>query len=164
MAEWTGLEPATPGVTGRCIKSRSMRPAGRNPIPKSANLTSNWRGLPRFNSKYSHPVFDANNVLIDVGSAASGSLAISFNRLANESGIAKPPPSYSHHHGAPTPAKQSDAQTHSDGAAHASCLRTRWFFDEPHLAIVHPISLSTVTGGLRPVAYKNSAALILMSG
>jgi hypothetical protein len=38
LAERTGLEPATPGVTGRYQKSIAMRPGGPFDIPKVTNF------------------------------------------------------------------------------------------------------------------------------
>jgi hypothetical protein len=46
LAEWTGLEPATPGVTGLHQKSISMRSFGQFNLPKLAERVTFFRGEP----------------------------------------------------------------------------------------------------------------------
>jgi hypothetical protein len=53
LAEWTGLEPATPGVTGRCANSTFPPRTAALYIPKSAKDVTQRRGLREFNSKVS---------------------------------------------------------------------------------------------------------------
>ena len=45
LAEWTGLEPATPGVTGRYsnqLNYHSTWPSGFGPAPQAPNATCVW--------------------------------------------------------------------------------------------------------------------------
>ncbi len=42
LAEWTGLEPATPGVTGRGMKSMFMRVCGLFHIPKFPDFSDSF--------------------------------------------------------------------------------------------------------------------------
>jgi len=44
MAEWTGLEPATPGVTGRDQKPATAREVATFQIPKSPITAQHLRG------------------------------------------------------------------------------------------------------------------------
>src|SRR5687768_12426722 len=51
LAEWTGLEPATPGVTGRCQKSMFMRVCGPQLFQNYPRCESSSCGLERAYSK-----------------------------------------------------------------------------------------------------------------
>src|ERR1017187_8432842 len=51
LAEWTGLEPATPGVTGWGIKRASMRVCGLFAIPKTADFAQFLPGMRQSYSK-----------------------------------------------------------------------------------------------------------------
>jgi hypothetical protein len=51
LAEWTGLEPATPGVTGLGIKRASMRVCGLFAIPKTADFLQISAGMRKSHSK-----------------------------------------------------------------------------------------------------------------
>jgi hypothetical protein len=51
LAEWTGLEPATPGVTGRGANRALARVSGRFHIPKTADSRSVLPGMGRSYSK-----------------------------------------------------------------------------------------------------------------
>src|ERR1035438_7072399 len=51
LAEWTGLEPATPGVTGWGIKRASMRVCGSFAIPKTADFAQFLPGMRQSYSK-----------------------------------------------------------------------------------------------------------------
>ena len=55
LAEWTGLEPATPGVTGLCSERAFMRVCGQSAFQKQCNSVQIRRGLRRFHSKREMP-------------------------------------------------------------------------------------------------------------
>ena len=48
LAEWTGLEPATPGVTGRYsnqLNYHSSNPGAGRQVPRGANMVASPRGF-----------------------------------------------------------------------------------------------------------------------
>jgi len=72
LAEWTGLEPATPGVTGRYQFRGSMRVCGVFVFQKRSRFGSNFPGMDQSYSKETSRPNSRHHAGICVGRHASG--------------------------------------------------------------------------------------------